>query len=270
MEVSWTSWSVPKPTMEEIRTIAAGGEAPSYGYNRTFFYPRRGGIEVLPGALADSQKQHIRTVARVKEIDVRVKEIRLEDGETIPYRAIISTAPLTELIRISKGLPGSINGAADMLRYSSVLGICIGLDGPVLRDDHWIYFPGNDIPVYRMGFPSNFSPFAAPPGCGSLYAEIAHGPGAVPDADRIAGAVVRSLVNLGLVDPSTKTLTRIDLSMPCAYVFHDRYRAGHLDRILAGLRDLSIFSAGRYGAWEYSGMQGAVDWGLRAAREAVS
>jgi protoporphyrinogen oxidase len=270
MEVSWTSWSIPRPSMEEIRAIAAGGKAPSYGYNSTFLYPHRRGIEILPEALAARQEGYIKTAARVVEVNVGRKTVILEEGETIPYRLVISTAPLTDLIRISTGLSADLKRAADMLRYSTVLGICLGLDGPVLRDDHWIYFPGGDVPVYRVGFPSNFSRDTAPDGCGSLYAEIAYAPGSVPDADQVAEATVRSLKGLGIVGPSTKVMARLDLRIPCAYVFHDRYRAGHLDSILAGLRESGILSAGRYGAWEYSGMQEAVDWGLRAAREALS
>ena len=57
--------------------------------------------------------------------------------------------------------------------------------------------------------------------------------------------------------------------MPCAYVFHDLYRAENLDPILAALGEEGIRSVGRYGAWEYSAMQDAIDWGLTAAREVL-
>ncbi|UCF88154.1 MAG: FAD-dependent oxidoreductase [bacterium] len=270
MEVSWTSWSVPRPTVREVKSIAAGGRSPSFGYNATFFYPRQGGIETLPEALGRGQEDRIRTNARVARVDAARRRVTLENGEEVPYRFLISTMPLPELLEISEGLPSGVTGAANGFRHSSVLGICLGLDGPLLRDDHWIYFPEEDVSFYRIGFPSNFSGDVAPEGCGSLYAEFAYAPGRAPDADSAAQAVLRSLRELGLTGPDTKARTRLDLTIPCAYVFHDENRARHLHGVLAGLRKCGILSVGRYGAWEYSGMQEAVNWGLRAAREVLS
>ena len=60
METSWTSWSIPRPTVEEIERIASG-EEPSFGYNASFYYPDQGGIELLPMALAKGQESGIRT-----------------------------------------------------------------------------------------------------------------------------------------------------------------------------------------------------------------
>ena len=54
-----------------------------------------------------------------------------------------------------------------------------------------------------------------------------------------------------------------------AYVFHDLYRARNLTAILESLRDRDILSIGRYGAWEYSAMQDAIEWGFDTAREVL-
>jgi protoporphyrinogen oxidase len=270
MEVSWTSWAVPKPTIDEIKGIAAGRKPPAFGYNTTFFYPERGGIEILPEALGTGQEERIRTTARVAGVNVRLRTVTLHDGEMIPYDRLISTMPLPDLIGTCEGLSAESITARSGFRHSSVLGICIGLDRPISSDDHWIYFPDEKLPFYRIGFPSNFSGDAAPEGCGSLYTEVAYAPGSVPDADSLAEAAMRSLKEYGLVDRSAKIAARLDLYIPWAYVFHDRHRIRHIDAVLAELRAAGILSIGRYGAWEYSAMQDAVDWGLKAAREIMS
>ena len=269
MESSWTSWAVPRPTLQEITGAAAGEKVPAYGYNATFLYPRGGGIEILPAALAAGQEGCIRTASEVVEVDVSGKRVQVRSGEDISYHTLINTLPLPDFLRISGSLPDRAAGFADRLRYSSVLGVCLGLDGPVLRDDHWIYFPDGKVPFYRIGFPSNFSGNVAPPGCGSLYAEAAFSPGSPPDPDAVAEAVMGSLGDLGIIDQSTGVRARLDLTIPCAYVFHDRFRAEGLGPLLASLREKDIISIGRYGGWEYSGMQEAVDWGLNAARETL-
>jgi len=269
MEISWTSWSIPVPTARELRAIARGETPLAYGYNTTFFYPEDEGIEILPRSLSQGQEDFIRTGERVVRVDTVGKKVTLENGEDLVFGDLISTIPLPDLLRITKGLPDTLTEAADRLRHSSVLGICIGLDGPVLTNDHWIYFPDSDLPFYRMGFPTNFSDQVAPAGCGSIYAEAAWSGGSCPEADEIADKVLETLVEAGLIDPSTGILARIDLAMPCAYVFHDLYRAKHLDSILESLGEKGIRSVGRYGAWEYSAMQDAVEWGLDAAREII-
>jgi protoporphyrinogen oxidase len=270
MEISWTSWSVPIPTAQELRSIARGEVPPAYGYNATFYYPARGGIEILPRCLAEGQDSCLLTGTRVVNIDAERRQLTLDNGRSMAYRSLISTVPLPDMLKMTGGLPDKLSDAAVRLRSSSVLGICLGLDGPLLTYDHWIYFPETDLPFYRMGFPSNFSERVAPAGCGSVYAEVAWAGSDTPSADRIADRVLGTLLKTGLIGPSTGVAARVDLAIPCAYVFHDQYRADNLDAILQSLKIMGIFSVGRYGAWEYSAMQDAVQWGLEAAGEVLS
>src|SRR2546426_214873 len=52
IECGWVSWSIPRPTLKEVLDGAFGTTVRGLGYNPTFLYPRRGGISVLPEALA--------------------------------------------------------------------------------------------------------------------------------------------------------------------------------------------------------------------------
>jgi protoporphyrinogen oxidase len=269
MEISWTSWAVPVPTLEELDSIARGKDAPAYGYNTSFFYPREGGIEILPRALSHGQEGSIHTDTRIVRVDAPARKVTLQNGDEHLYSTLISTMPLPELLKITDGLDGVPPGAAGKLRHSSVLGVCLGLTGPVLTGDHWIYFPDPELPFYRVGFPTNFSDRVAPAGCGSLYAEAAFSGMSPPDPGTIADKVVETLAAAGLIDTSAEIASRLELVMPCAYVFHDAYRAGQLDVLLRSLARHNILSVGRYGAWEYSAMQDAVQWGLSAAREVL-
>ncbi|HEU4403470.1 MAG TPA: hypothetical protein VFT43_15335, partial [Candidatus Polarisedimenticolia bacterium] len=54
-----------------------------------------------------------------------------------------------------------------------------------------------------------------------------------------------------------------------AYVIYDRFRAASLPTILKTLDRLGIHSAGRFGAWEYNSMEGALRAGLDLAARLV-
>ncbi len=65
---------------------------------------------------------------------------------------------------------------APRLDWSVVACLNLGIARAGLGDGaHWIYFPDDDVPFYRVGFPSNFSETVAPPGASSMYVEFGLG-----------------------------------------------------------------------------------------------
>ena len=121
------------------------------------------------------------------------------------------------------------------------------------------------------GIRGGFSNSMAPEGSSSFYVEIAHHPGKGPtDTDGLARSVEKAFKDLGIIPDRSRIVARLCLSIPCAYVFFDRFRGDNLEGILAALKERSIHSIGRYGAWEYSSMEDAVEWGLGTAGEVLS
>ncbi|GBE15298.1 hypothetical protein BMS3Abin14_01357 [bacterium BMS3Abin14] len=269
METSWTSWSIPRPTAGEMEMAAGGEDSGTFGYNAAFHYPTRGGIEMLPMMLADGLDDLLALNTGVARIDVGRKVVVTDDNREIGYRHLISTVPLPDLLKMAPNLSGLPGMGAGRLRHSSVMGYCLGLDGPVLRDEHWIYFPEAKFPFYRVGVFTNFSADLAPEGASSLYVEVAHRPGEPPGNGSMEKQIMEGLKSAGIIPPGRRVVARRSLAMPYAYVFYNRYRKDHLDGILAGLREHSILSVGRYGAWEYSAMEDAIRWGIEAAGEVM-
>jgi len=270
LEPSWTSWSVPRPSIEEMERAATGEGTGSFGYNVDFYYPSAGGIDVLPEKLAGDTGDNIRFNSRVTSVDTVAKTVTVGEKEVVGYSHLISTMPLPVLAESMSGAAAFLKKAAGYLRCSSVLALCLGLDGPVSRSEHWIYFPEERFPFYRVGFPTNFSDAVAPEGCGSMYIEIAHMPGEVHDEEELSDNILCALRDAEVISPDVNISTSLFIPIPCAYVFHDRYRKENIKRILSELASHSILSVGRYGAWEYSSMQDAIAWGLKAGREVAA
>ncbi len=288
---TWTSWSVPRPTPQQMERAAAGADpAACFGYNSTFFYPRAGGIELLPQRLAEGLGGSVRTSQQVVGVDVRARTVTvrhrpLEPGrpgeageedadgtqrrERIRYSRLISTAPLPELLGMAAGLDPSLAAAAARLRWSSVLCLCLGTRGFTPRSEHWIYIPEEDAPYHRVGVPGNYSRRTGPAGAVSFSVEVAFDPRTPPDLKRLARAAREHFLRSGLLPMRAGLETEGSIVLPYGYVFHDRWREDHLPLILDALRREGVDSVGRYGAWEYSSMQDAVEQGLVAGKRAL-
>jgi protoporphyrinogen oxidase len=143
-----------------------------------------------------------------------------------------------------------------------------GVDRVIHQDKHWIYFPDPDVVFYRAGFPASFTPAAAPPGCSSIYMEIAVDPRAPwgpAEEEATAARCWQSLLTAGIVSHQDTILTRVALRIDPAYVIYDRKRQELLPKIHAALAAAGIHSIGRYGAWHYNSMEDSLAEGRALA-----
>src|SRR5205814_625521 len=89
----WVSWSIPKPSLDEVVNGALGLTNKGMGYNPKFIYPKHGGINCLPQALAQSIR-NVHSNETVQSIDAKRKCVRLVGGREEPYDFLVSTLPL--------------------------------------------------------------------------------------------------------------------------------------------------------------------------------
>ena len=265
----WVSWSIPRPGLADVVAGALGIQKKAFGYNPSFLYPKSGGIQVLPDALA-ARVGGIRCGQEAAAIDITRRIVTLSTGETIPYEHLVSTIPLPRLLAIARGLPSWVGGAAAGLRHIAVINLNIGLERPVHPDKHWIYFPESDYVFYRAGFPASFTAAAAPEGCSSIYLEVSAKPGAPCDEDRLFEQARSGLIRAGIITASDRIVTRALFRIDPAYVIYDRHRKEALPRIHAELARSGIRSIGRYGGWYYNSMEESMADGRDIALEILA
>jgi protoporphyrinogen oxidase len=257
------------PDLADVIAGAIGENENTFGYNATFLYPRTGGIQALPTAMAKGLP-NVRLNTLVTRIDWKRRRATLSNGEEVSYRRAISTIPLPELLKAMAPLPPAVARAAKRLRYASILCLNIGVKRAKISDASWIYFPEPEFPFYRVGFPMNFTPHVVPKGCSSMYVEVPAKAWKGPkDNARILKAVRRGLERARILKSSDKLPVVQFLPIRYAYVIYDRHRAPALATIWKFLSDNGIRSIGRYGAWKYSFMEEAILDGKKAA-EAVA
>jgi UDP-galactopyranose mutase len=253
----WVSWSVPRPTLDEILNGALGIKNRAFGYNPSFLYPKRGGICQLPQSFV----KHIRDLHLKKkavEISLQHRTIRFDDDTVCSYDTLVSTIPLPHLLQSVQGLPEEVRKAGKNLRYLSVYDVNLGIKRPDISDKHWIYFPEPEFPFYRVGFPMNYAPATIPKGCSSLYVEVSHLPGEKVPESQLMEEILEGLTQCGILRKNDEILVSQVVDIPYAYVIHDRDRQEALKTIFPYLESKRAYVAGRYGRWEYSSMEQAI------------
>ena len=263
MTTEWMGRFVPRPGLADVLRGALADRQDASGYNASFYYPQRGGIETLSKALA--RRVRVRTGLAALAVDVRRRTVRFSDGSSARYGRLISSLPLKALVGLMPGAPARIRGAARRLRAVDVLNVNFGVAGRVVSDKHWVYVPEPAFPFYRVGFPHNFSPHMAPSGCSSLYAEISHSKDRPVDKSKAPGRVREGLEAMGILKPRDRVAATFVAEIPGAYVVYDSHRTQAVGEIQSFLRENRIISTGRWGNWEYGSMEDAIWEGAEAA-----
>jgi protoporphyrinogen oxidase len=267
MTADWVSWAVPKPTLREVVQGSLGVVNKGMGYNSTFRYPKKDGIGALPAAVA-SRVEHIRCGQRVVEVDLDQRIVRCESGEQFEYDELVNTLPLPYFMNICKGGPQGLQQAAERLDWSVVACWNLGIDRADVADGaHWIYYPDDDTPFYRAGFPSNFSSTVAPKGNSSLYVEFGLKRGERPDRERLEREARAALEREGILRPDDKLLASDWVTIDPGYVIFDGDRQDVMAEVMPALEAFGVHAIGRYGAWTYSYMERALLDGLETAEK---
>lgn len=257
----WCDRFVPVPDVMQIVGGAVQRNGQSMGYNATFLYPRTGGMESLPKALAARLPTgKIRLNAPLRAVKPK-KHQALVNDEWVEYDALVSTLPLPVFARMVEE-PG-LWKYADMLRASRLVYAVGAVHGaPLINGAHWLYLPARETPIYRFGVPSNVLPGLAPEGMSSFYAEFT--PTFNGGVSQAGDEIKRLLSELGR-KPEDLAFLEFRTS-PFGYVIFDRYR----NRAMKALSDFigkhDIFSIGRFGAWTYNAMEDALLDGRDTAR----
>lgn len=270
MTTEWMSRFVPKPSPEEIITGALSKGKKGQGYNAYFHYPRYGIGELSKKMVSDYKD--IRLNSKVEEVDWEKKTIKV-NGREYEYDYLISTIPLKEFIlEILEPKDSNLSEKAKRLKHNSVLNINIGWEGNksegIPEGASWIYFPEQENIFYRVGFPANISSDMVPKKCWSCFVEIAYQENKFPSKEKykeLERKVIKRLKELKIIPSDVKIKVFVTLAINPAYVIYDKNWKESRDFLLKYLEAKNMFSGGRYGGWEYSTMEEAIEWGERLA-----
>jgi len=273
METSWLGGRVPLPDLAQMIAGAVEPVPAPMGPNARFGYPLRGGFQALMDGFLPLLNCELALKTSVLQISPARRTVRLDDGRSIGFDALVSTMPLPRLVEAcGDEAPPEVRQAALGLRHVSVrcvnLGVRVGGGRRRLTDKHWVYYPEDSV-FHRIFVQGNASPHCSPPGCCGLICEITYAPSKpLPcDGAALVERVIADARRVGMLADDDEVISAGQLDMPCAYVVYDHARAANVATLRDWLAGFDIVLAGRYSEWEYYNSDHAFIAGRRAAEQ---
>jgi protoporphyrinogen oxidase len=261
---AWCSRFVPLPNLEQIVAGAVGAGPPEMGYNIGFLYPRNGGIETFTRALQtrmDRAAGQVLTRTSPDVVDWERHEV-VVGGERLPYRALVASIPLPELLKRMPNLSPEIEAHAARLRCTTLRYVNIASRAKPSADWHWIYVPEKKYPFYRVNVFSSAMPTMAPPDGAAICVEMA-------DRGPVGDAALRdsllALTAAGALTSPDDVVFAERKEIQYAYVVFDEHYYAATRAIFAFLEGNGIYPRGRYGSWTYNAMEDCVIAGREVA-----
>jgi len=255
LDFRWVGERVATPSLDEaLRAICLQEDQISWGPNRRFRFPLRGGTGAIWQSLGQRIPQaHLKMSSRVKSLDASKRLITFADGGELRYEHLINTAPLNWLC---KTIGDSGLAATERLKSSTVHVIGIGMRGQPpesIQKKCWMYFPDSNCSFYRVTVFSNYSPHNVPsPGSTwSLMAEVSETAHLLRNRECLVEDVVNQMVAIGLIPDPDAILSRWNTVLTPGYPTPSLERDSILRHALPALEDREIYSRGRFGAWKY-------------------
>ena len=271
MSTDWLGPRIYRPSLEEVLRGAISTSAPHVHYITHFRYPSAGGFnnyltKFVP--LGNLRLNH-----EVVSIDVRTRQLTFTNGAVVPYDGLITSVPLPDLLRMIEGAPADVVAASQLLACSTCVLVNIGVNREDLSSAHMTYFYDEDICFTRLGFPHMLSARNAPPGTGSIQAEVYFSEKYKPfrgSPEDWIEPVIRDLLRCGLLRDEDQILSRKAMFLRYANVIFDLDRAQALKTVHGYLDEIGIAYCGRYGDWGYMWTDESFISGEKAAEKALS
>jgi protoporphyrinogen oxidase len=270
MSTDWLGPRIYRPSLEEVLRGALSPLSAHVHYITHFRYPTDGGFvsylkKFVPlGRLVFNHE--------LVSVDPRAHELRFSNGAVAPYDALVSSVPLPDLVRMIAGVPQDVLDASRRLACSTCVLVNVGVDRKDLSDAHITYFYDEDICFTRLGFPHMLSAANAPPGTGSIQAELYFSDKYKPltgSPEDWIDPVIADLRRCGVLREDDRVVFSSAMLVRYANIIFDLDRAAALATVHAYLDDLGIAYCGRYGDWGYLWTDESFKSGENAAQKVL-
>lgn len=245
ISLEWVDNRIPNPPIEDVFKSCVGIPTEGYKHQLTFYYPLKGGIEMLIRGI-------LRRIEHPIWTERRIESVSLEDGKVIlngehEFDLVVSTAPIDLTVRLFKDWK-DVEGLIDLLDYNSLTVVGLGVRGRT-PNFHWVYVPDEDIVFHRVAFLHNYSPNMCPENRSNIIVEISRRPD--EKSKNLIEDVLDGLRRMGFdFDVEVCGIWNWDY----AYIVYNHSYRDVTNVLRKFLIERKVIPFGRFGFWEYLNM----------------
>ena len=245
-----------------------------------FAYPLYGTgmIYQRMAAYIQSKGNEIHFSAPIKEVltdeNQKVRGLINYHGQVVPYDHVISSMPITHLVKALPSVPEAVERATQQLKFRNTILVYLSVADVELFPDNWLYIHSPHLKVGRITNFRNWSP--------ALYGEQGNTILAMEfwcsfeDAfwsqsdEALIERATTELRQTGLIREAPVTDGYVYRIPRCYPVYEKGYKK-HLDVVKGWLDQFSGLQAiGRYGAFNYTNQDHSILMGLLAAENVAN
>ena len=239
-----------------------------------FAYPKRGTGTVYErmAAAVQSYGGNImlqQPVERVKVEGKVAKGVVLPGGAVREYDYVISTMPLTLMLKGLPDVPEKVKKATDQLRFRNTILVYLEVEAQNVFPDNWLYIHSPDLECGRVTNFSNWSKEITGNSrntilCLEYWCNFEDGKWQETDANLIHQAKAE-IKATGLIGDAKIAGTHVHKIPRCYPVYETGYKK-HLDQVVEYLKSIErLVPIGRYGSFKYNNQDHSILMGIMAA-----
>jgi protoporphyrinogen oxidase len=270
LSMSWAD-RIPRPPLEDVIRGALGELSEGYLHQLYYSYPLRGGYGAIMDAWAAGvPAERVVLGSTVTGLRPSSHGVTVEtQAQEWQFEKVVSTLPLTELVRLIPDVPTSVADAVSRLVVNPMIVATLGFRGEEANQCTAVYIPDDDFLVNRISYPAIFSPHNAPPGCFSVQAEITTTPGSELlgwGEDSVVEHVLNGLRQRALVPEDAELVFKDVQRFRYAYVVYTQGYERDLQVAKEWFGSQGIILHGRFGAHQYVNVDGCLGSSIEVAR----
>ena len=206
--------------------------------------------------------------------DNKVEGVELIGGRKIEADYVVSTMPLTSMIKGLANVPDEVNIAANQLYFRNTILVYLEIDGVDLFDDNWIYVHSQEVKHGRI---TNFRNW-----CPTLYGEKNTSIICLEfwafdtddiwnfDDDQLSRLAKEEIGALKLIPESMEVLNSKVVKIPRCYPVYETGYQEPMKTLVSYIESIDkLIPIGRYGSFKYNNQDHSILMGLLAAENIV-
>ncbi len=212
-------------------------------------------------------------VKKVNAVNGSTLSLELMSGEVHHFDHIISTMPITHLVKNLPSVPEGIFEAAEALKFRNTILVYLKIEGLSIFPDNWLYVHASDL---QMGRITNFCNWVPEINQGQKqtivvveYWSYAHEEIWNLTDDQLIALGKKELKATGLVGELEISAGHIVKIPKCYPVYQKGYKVPlqKVENYLSAIENLSVI--GRYGAFKYNNQDHSILMGILAAENLI-